>query len=85
MSILVLDFYCMAAYVALLAVKQHSNSLETNYNLDRGDVTKAVERTRMTLSTFDSHLASNLDRSIKALQQYMKGKAVKKLLLNINE
>ena len=84
-SSLVLDFYCMASYVALLAVKHHSNSLETNYNLDRGDVTKAVERTRMTLSTFDSYLASNLDRSIKSLQQYMKGKAVKKLLVNINE
>ena len=84
-SSLVIDFYCMASYVALLAVKHHSNSLETNYILDRGDVTKAVERTRMTLSTFDSYLASNLDRSIKSLQQYMKGKAVKKLLVNINE
>ena len=83
---MVLDFYCMASYVALLAVKHHSNSLQTNYNLDRGDdVTKAVERTRMTLSTFDSYLASNIDRSIKSLQQYMKGKAVKKLLVNINE
>lgn len=84
-SSLVLDFYCMASYVALLAVKHHSNSLQTNYNLDRRDVTNAVERTRMTLSTFDSYLASNLDRSIKSLQQYMKGKAVKKLLVNINE
>jgi len=83
-SSLVLDFYCMAVYIALFAIDHHNNSsrLQLDCNLDKADVIKAVERSRMTLSTFDSYLSTNLERSIKSLTQYLQGKSVKKVLLH---
>ena len=53
--------------------------------LSKNDLIKAVERTRMTVSTFDSYSTTNLDRSMKALQQYLQGKAVKKVILLKNQ
>ena len=44
------------------------------------DWLKAVERSRMTLSTFDAFVSTNLDRSLKALQSYLRGKVIKQLL-----
>ena len=76
---LVLNFYCMTTYVALFAIDHHISS-SSNSNLDTADVIKAVERSRMTLSTFDTHLSTNLERSIKSLTQYLQGKSVKKLI-----
>ena len=83
-SQLVLEFYCMATYVALFAIEHHNNSsrLHVDCNLDRVDVIKAVERSRMTLSTFDVYLSNNMERSIKSLTQYLQGKSVKKILLH---
>eukprot|EP00984_Skeletonema_dohrnii_P030346 scaffold21743_cov144-Skeletonema_dohrnii-CCMP3373.AAC.12 len=83
-SSLVLDFYCMAVYIALFAIDHHNNSsrLQLDCNLDRADVIKAVERSRMTLSTFDSYLSTNLERSIKSLTQYLQGKTFKTVLLH---
>jgi hypothetical protein len=83
---LVLNFYCTVTYVALIAIIDHHDiSIQSKHALGRADVTKAVERSRMTVSTFDTFLFTNLDRSIKSLQQYLQGKAVKKLLMNIKD
>jgi len=77
---LVLNFYSMATYVALFAIDHHNSS--SRMHLNRADVVKAVERSRMTLSTFDAYLCTNLERSIKSLTQYLQGRSLKKLLLN---
>jgi len=90
-AMIVRDFYTFTVYVALVTMKDHSqNELRndggspydaTKKKFDREDIVRASERSRMTLSTFDSHIGNNLDRSLKALQQYLQGKAVKKVLL----
>ena len=85
-----LDFFTFAVYMVLLMIKivvrDNSPNADLYHNdvslndLSREDIVKAVERTRMTLSTFDSYLVVNLDRSLKAVQQYIQGKAVKKVI-----
>ena len=74
-------FYVFATYVALVALK---NETDTSKSFIRKDMIRAVERTRMTLSTFDSYLATNNERSIKALEQYLQGKEVKKIIAQKN-
>lgn len=64
------DFYVLSVYVCLLMM----------HDTSRADIVKAVERTRMTLSTFDNYLDKNLDRSMKALAQYLQGKALQKVM-----
>jgi hypothetical protein len=79
---LVLNFYCMALYVALFAIDQRNSNI---LHLDRADVVKAVERSRMTLSTFDAYLYTNIERSIKSLTQYLQGRSLKQVLLNTQQ
>lgn len=81
-SKLVLEFHSIATYVALFAIDHCNRSKQLDCNLDRSDVIKAVERSRMTLSTFDAYLSTNMERSIKSLNQYLQGKSVKKILLH---
>ena len=79
---LVFDFYCLISYIALFAIdyNKNSNTIYRGSGLSRAEVVKAVERSRMTLSTFDAYISTNLDRSIKSLAQYLQGKAVKKIV-----
>jgi hypothetical protein len=44
-------------------------------------ILKAVERSRMCISTFDNFLLTNTDRSLKAAVEFTKSKAVKTVLL----
>ena len=69
---IVLSFYSFATYVAL-------SSIMAGQRHDR-DWLKAVERSRMTISTFDAFVSTNLDRSLKSLQNYLRGKVIKKLI-----
>jgi len=84
-AMIVRDFYTFTVYVALVTMKDRNDvgspNDATKKKFNREDIVRASERSRMTLSTFDSHIANNLDRSLKALQQYLQGKAVKKVLL----
>jgi len=41
---------------------------------------KAVERSRMCISTFNNHLDDNIEKSIKAAADFTSGKAIKSLL-----
>ncbi|KAL9188201.1 hypothetical protein ACHAXT_006579 [Thalassiosira profunda] len=85
-AILARDFYAWSVVVALVAVRQSLLPQEViEEGCSRNDIVRASERSRMALSTFDSYLAVNLDRSLKALQQYLNGKAVKHVMLHVNE
>eukprot|EP00804_Cyclotella_cryptica_P006561 CCRYP_012798-RA/>CCRYP_012798-RA protein AED:0.35 eAED:0.35 QI:0/-1/0/1/-1/1/1/0/776 len=83
---IVLGFYTLSVYICLVMVQNAilvqsvGNDLSSMNGLTRADCVKAVERTRMTLSTFDSYLEKNLDRSLKALTQYVQGKALRKVI-----
>eukprot|EP00584_Thalassiosira_punctigera_P005245 CAMPEP_0172540506 /NCGR_PEP_ID=MMETSP1067-20121228/11495_1 /TAXON_ID=265564 ORGANISM="Thalassiosira punctigera, Strain Tpunct2005C2" /NCGR_SAMPLE_ID=MMETSP1067 /ASSEMBLY_ACC=CAM_ASM_000444 /LENGTH=859 /DNA_ID=CAMNT_0013326375 /DNA_START=143 /DNA_END=2722 /DNA_ORIENTATION=+ len=81
------DFYTFTVYVALVSMKPCQDLLNEDApnKKSRSDFVKASERSRMALSTFDSNLTTNLDRSLKALQQYLQGKAVKKVVLEKKE
>ena len=65
-----------------MAMKNETDTISKSFI--RKDMIRAVERTRMTLSTFDSYLATNNERSIKALEQYLQGKEVKKIIAQKN-
>jgi hypothetical protein len=83
MANIVLDFFTLSVYVCLFMIKNELQ-LRDNMSTDedrwtRSDCVKLVERTRMTLSTFDIYMWNNLDRSLKALGQYLQGKALRKL------
>jgi len=76
------EFYTFTVYVAVLAIQHDSQSVglyryDEQNTFNRNDIVRVVERSRMTLSTFESHIRTNLDRSLKALQTYLQGKALK--------
>lgn len=84
-AMVVQKFYTFTVYVALATVLQDlqqkvqegRNKDDDQNKLRRADLVRLVERSRMTISTFDSHLATNLDRSLKAVQTFLQGKLVK--------
>ncbi|KAL7504365.1 hypothetical protein ACHAXN_005419 [Cyclotella atomus] len=81
----VLDFYVLSANVCLVMMQkdlqlQNTDATSSACSLDRADYVKAIERSRMALSTFDNYLDKNLDRSMKALSQYLQGKALRKVM-----
>ena len=77
--------YTFSIYISLVSMKNELEGCCLDDQLSKNDLIKAVERTRMTVSTFDSYSTTNLDRSMKALQQYLQGKAVKKVILQKNQ
>ncbi|KAL7547687.1 hypothetical protein ACHAWF_010967 [Thalassiosira exigua] len=77
------DFLQWTVYVALVVVEQRLLNKGGDAGerfLNRADIVKAAERSRMTISTFDSYILTNMDRSLKAIRQYLQGKAVNKIL-----
>ena len=79
---IVLSFYSFVTYVALSSMMagQPGGPADDGPGSNDKDWLKAVERSRMTLSTFDAFVSTNLDRSLKALQSYLRGKVIKQLL-----
>eukprot|EP00956_Cyclotella_meneghiniana_P003725 scaffold4540_cov66-Cyclotella_meneghiniana.AAC.2 len=78
-----LNFYALAIYVSLITVQNAIliRGTEENKSPTRSDCIRAVERTRMTLSTFDGYMEKNIDRSLRAISQYLAGKALRTILL----
>jgi hypothetical protein len=79
--------YRFAAFVAMLSLEQALGIHNTVGNDDDDESTlrpdvilKAVERSRMCISTFDNFLLANTDRSLKAAVEFTKSKAVKSIL-----
>jgi hypothetical protein len=80
---IVLDFYLLAVYVCLRMMQNTVH--KTSENLNRADYVKSVERTRMALSTFDKYMETNLERSLQALNQYLRGKALRNVISAKND
>jgi hypothetical protein len=76
--------YRFAAYVALVSLHQAMHHRNGAYDgeeaLSPEIMLKAVERSRMCVSTVSTFLISNADRAVKAAVDYTKGKAVKAVL-----
>jgi hypothetical protein len=83
MADIVITVYRFAAFVGLVSLHQamhHEKDTDDDERLPSEVVLKAVERSRMCVSTVDTFLISNADRAIKAAVDYAKGKAVKAVL-----
>ena len=76
---IVLDFYTMAVYVSLAMIQRALELRNNNF-----DYVKLIERTRMAFSTFENYMEQNLDRSLKALLQYLQSKALRKFISHQN-
>jgi hypothetical protein len=83
MADIVTTVYRFAAFVGLVSLHQamhHENDTDDEERLPSKAVLKAVERSRMCVSTVDTFLVSNADRCIKAALDYAKGKTEKAVL-----
>jgi len=90
-SQVILQFYSFAAHVGVLSLQQvlfaGNNKLSSSgatadisVVADTTEMLKAVERTRMVVSTVSTFVLKNTDRAWKAMDQYAKGKIVKKIV-----
>jgi Ni2+-binding GTPase involved in maturation of urease and hydrogenase len=82
--------YKMTTCIATLSLQQQL-SLTTQDDgacssgkttVDQATMLKAVERSRMVVSTVDTFLHTKIDRVVKSVREYVKGKAVKAVLMN---
>lgn len=77
--------YTFALHVAILSLKRdvhrpvstNGSVILPDDNFDGAVLLKAVERTRMVVSTVDNFLYAKVDRAIKSAKEYAKGKAIK--------
>jgi hypothetical protein len=78
------NFYVFGMYVCLRSLQQSATLLEEVEDdvllLSRQDWNKAVQRTSMVVSTVDTFLDKNIDRSFAAMENYAKGKIAKQIL-----
>eukprot|EP00970_Alexandrium_tamarense_P013513 scaffold3469_cov211-Alexandrium_tamarense.AAC.2 len=78
------DFCLLALYIALLMLQVAFLEVDDDDNkpveLSRDEIVRVVERTTMTMSTFDAYISTNMDRSIRAIQQYVRGKALRSII-----
>jgi hypothetical protein len=67
--------------VALLSLEQAllSSEGETPSPLTSGEMLKAVERTRMVVSTVSTFISLNAERAFKAADEYTRSQVVKKI------
>lgn len=82
-----LNFYSLAIYVSLVTVQNAIlvRGTEQEKSPTRSECIRVVERTRMTLSTFDGYMEKNIERSLRAISQYLEGKALKAIFLKNNK
>ena len=82
---LALAMYRTAIFAALMHIKsraeeQKRGQVANETSFPDSTLLKAVERSRMCISTFNTFLYSNVERSIKAAADYTSGKAIKSVL-----
>ena len=81
-----LTVYSFASLIAILCLERGLDEIVVDGQrgfapLDKGELVRAVERTRMLLSTMTTFVTTNAERAFKAVDDYTKGKLVKKILL----
>lgn len=91
----ILRMYLFAAHVGVLSLqqvlldgnnKQSTSGATKNISVvTNTEMLKAVERTRMVVSTVSTFVIKNTDRAWKAIDQYAKGKLVKKIVQGMRE
>ena len=84
----VLDLYSFATLVGLLGLGSELGCYDggpLSDILTKAELLKAVERTRMVVSTAATYLTTNYERAFKATDDYTKGKTIKILLANKEE
>ena len=78
--------YRTAIFAALMHIKSRAEEQKGGkvadeiFLPDSTTLLKAVERSRMCVSTFNTFLDTNIERSIKAAADYTLGKAMKTIL-----
>ena len=82
---LALSMYRAAVFAALVHIKskgkeQKQGRVANEISFPDTTLLKAVERSRMCVSTFNNFLDTNMERSIKAAADYTLGKAMKNVL-----
>lgn len=70
-------FYTFAVRVAMICLRQEMGD---EVMVKRSTLLKAVERSRMVVSTVKRFLHSNADRAIKSIKEYTKGRAIKDVI-----
>lgn len=85
---LTLDFYSICIFFGLLFVevqllKLHKEEISSMPNVSEDMLALGVKRSRMVVSTFSS--SAMIDRGLNAVEQYLKGKAVKALCVTTLE
>jgi hypothetical protein len=73
-AITVYNFFMQVAVIYL------QQEMGDDEQLKPSTILKAVERSRMVVSTVESFLHSNTDRAIKSIMEYTKGKAIKAII-----
>lgn len=83
----VLDVFCsFSLLVAMFSLEDGLGILPAEMQvLQSSDMLRAVERTRMTVSTVKTFLTTNAERAFKSIEEYIKGKEVKKIINNVIE
>eukprot|EP00980_Cylindrotheca_fusiformis_P013095 scaffold3281_cov129-Cylindrotheca_fusiformis.AAC.14 len=69
--------YSFAIQIAEIGLMQE---LGGDVRIERSTALKAVERSRMVVSTVETFLHSNADRAFNSIKQYMAGRAIKDIL-----
>ena len=69
-----MQIFMFCAAVSFLSLRR---GLDKTIGNDANDLKKAVQRTRMVLSTVDTFLLKNAERAFQAIDSYARGKAVK--------
>jgi hypothetical protein len=77
--------YRFATYVAIVSLQQQQQQQQQQHDdessiMDPALMLKAVERSRMVVSTVNNFLHTKIDRAHKSAKEYTKGKGIKEVL-----
>ena len=82
-------FYTFALQVAIVSLEKVRVDGDDDDSLplqiDKGVMLKAVERSRMVVSTMDNFLHEKVDRALKSVKEYTKGKAIKAIVIHLKQ
>jgi ElaB/YqjD/DUF883 family membrane-anchored ribosome-binding protein len=76
------DLFAFTSMVGLLFVQATLKPHESK--IDKDELLKAVKRSRMVVSRFETFYSANAERAIKAATDYTQGKPIKAILAAMN-
>ena len=77
--------YTFAAHIAYLSLEHDITTVDSSTSnlMDPKLMLKAIERSRMVVSTFGNFLHTKVDRAMKSTLEYTKGKAIKAIIATL--